>query len=131
MTIYFIPTEYKFFLNKKQPDAYNTWQLRLKSNFGNRQVELSGTDLQWEMTLITNNDRYSEWTITPNANQEAELDMQGFWQFTVLGATDAEPLVEVEKGLVKVVNESPRKLDEQPEYEGPNPNAESYIIYNQ
>lgn len=119
---------YKIYLNQSVT-AYAVWKLRLTSNFGNKQIEVAGSQLEWDMTLFVNNDRYSEWNITPNADQERELDMQGFWQFEILGGADSENLIKVAQGMTKVVNQSSKKLDEKPKYVGPNPNAESYIIY--
>jgi len=121
-------TAYRFYLNQSIAD-WPIWKLRLTSNFGNKQIEVAGTQLEWDMTLLINNDRYSEWSITSNADQEAQLDMQGFWQYQVLGGPDTDNLINLAQGMTKVVNASSKKLDEKPKYVGPNPNAESYIIY--
>ena len=123
-----VQKSYKIYLNQSVT-AYPVWKLRLTSNFGNKQIEVAGSQLEWDMTLLKNNDRYSEWNIAPNADQERELDMQGYWQFEILGGPDSENLINVAQGMTKVVNQSSKKLDEKPKYVGPNPNAESYIIY--
>ncbi len=121
-------TAYKFYLNQSVTDL-PVWKLRLTSNFGNKPVEVAGVELEWDMALLINNDRYSEWNIMSNLDQEAQLDIQGFWQYEVLGGPDSENLLSLAQGMTKVVNQSPKRLNEKPKYIGPNPNAESYIIY--
>ena len=121
---------YKLCLNTPTNESYTLFKLQLTSDFSNRQPEVAGTILEWDLALVTNNDRYTEWTITPNAESEDQLDMQGFWQYNVLASTDGINFISIDTGLTKVVNSSNLKLSNQPEYVGPNPDAESYIIYN-
>lgn len=122
-------SNYKIFQNSSTYD-WPVWKLQLVSNFSNKPIQLDSQVLEWDMTLLVNNDRYSEWKITPNLDLEAQLDMQGFWQFTILGGSSTETLVPVATGLTKVVNDSDLQLDNRPKYTGPNPDAESYIIYS-
>jgi len=129
-----------------------TWRLKLTSRYTNRGLDnTSSTSPQaWvlELELDTYNNRYTEFNIT-NTSQDllGNEFASGYYNYQLLWTdADADPNFNpdiynwtlVQDGLVKLKTSATENLAfEGPEkeyfptnhYQGPNPDAESYVIY--
>lgn len=137
--------------NLHDADA-QTWRLVLKSRYNNKDLVSQTQPVSWllQLELDIYNDRYTQFTI-PSLQQDlvGEQFTSGYYDYT-LEWTNAVVLQNdqpddytwnvVQDGLLKLKTSTTEDLAfEGPDsaalptkhYEGPNPNAESYLIYKQ
>lgn len=128
-----------------------TYRLVLKSRYTNRNIDAN--EIYWSLllNLDTYNDRYTQFTIPylPDQVINANKFASGFYDYTIEWTDqpvtqsmdpDNYTWTKVQDGLIKLKTSATEDLAfEGPEdnvyptkhYEGPNPGAESYVIYKQ
>ena len=131
--------------------AAKTYRLVLKSRYTNRNIDADDTNWSLLLNLDTYNDRYTQFTIPllPDREQTSKKFASGFYDYTIEWTDQpvtqsADPdnytWTKVQDGLIKLKTSATEDLAfEGPEdnlfptkhYEGPNPGAESYVIYKQ
>lgn len=77
----------------------------------------------FELTIIETNDRYTEFA-TDYTDELGDYDIAGLFNYTLY-----EDLVEKESGVLKLINNLTKSLENKDKYVSPNENGESYIIY--
>jgi len=128
-----------------------TWRLKLTSRYTNKGLDNThATQTYWvlELELDTYNDRYTEFNIT-NLSQDllGNEFASGYYNYEILWSdSDVDPTADpdiynwtlAQDGLLKLKTSATEDLAfEGPEkdyfptnhYQGPNPDAESYVIY--
>ena len=123
-----IDNQPKLFLNYKV-EEYVEYRLTFTSRWNRKQIQEDGIvyDFILERPDIAN-DRYTEWTLTPALILE-KFDLEGWYNYRLEGSNDGIDWSQIEMGTVKLKNSSERQLDQKSKYEGPNPDAQNYIIY--
>lgn len=130
-----------------------TYRMVIKSRYTNKNLDYStGSGTNWvvRLNLDTYNDRYTQFTIsTPQQDGIANQFASGLYDYSIEWteqpvSEDQDPnsytWITVQDGLIKLKTSATEDLAfEGPEpaffptkhYEGPNPSAESYVIYKE
>ena len=118
----------KVFLNYLAP-KYLEYKLTLVSRWNRKEIQQDGIVYDFELGApIVWNDRYTEWNLNPDPILE-KFDLEGWYDYYVEGSDDNITWSRIEIGSIKIKNQSERQLDQKVKYDGPNPDAENYIIY--
>lgn len=135
-------------ITNSEPGGYQTYYLELESEYTNRNLKgenNQSVDYTFAPTLdrLTNNDRYTEFTINNWSSNIANLFTSGIYNYKLYAtyltlSPTVDPFVESEwtelqTGLIKLVTGETYALDSNVEtvrHESPNEDTESYVIYN-
>ena len=75
------------------------------------------------LTIIETNDRYTEFA-TDYTDELGDYDISGLFNYTLY-----EDLLPLEDGILKLINNKTKSLENKDKYVTPNENGDSYIIY--
>lgn len=126
-------------------DNYSGWatyRLQFISEYSNKElVPNPDSPTKWVcgLNLLSANDRYTEFSLTyffpvPRAGQYS-----GFYTYNLYGTTEVVPNTEdfipeewtvLHTGLIKILTPDVNGDIDRYQYEGPNDDGESYVIYN-
>ena len=77
----------------------------------------------FDLTIVETNGRYTEFA-TDYTDELGDYDISGFFNFTLY--QDAQPRF---NGLLKLINNKTKSLENKDKYTSPNENGDSYVIY--
>ena len=77
----------------------------------------------FNLTIVETNGRYTEFA-TDYTDELGDYDISGFYNFTLY--QDGSPRF---SGLLKLINNKTKSLENKDKYVSPNENGESYVIY--
>ena len=104
----------KFSMNAA--NVSGTMQLAMQSIYSKNLLTLN-------LTIVETNGRYTEFA-TDYSDAIGDLDISGFYTFTLY--ENSEPRF---SGLLKLINNKTKSLENKDKYVSPNENGDSYVIY--
>ena len=122
--------------------GYTTYRLQFISDYTNKElVVLPGDTRKWicGLDLVLANERYTEFTLTQWFPVPRGGQYSGFYTYNLYGTMDAVTSLEdfvpedwttLDTGLIKILTPDVNGNINRYQYESPNDDAQSYVIYN-
>lgn len=121
MTIYFITPTGSYTdaitFSIDVPNVTGDCVLNLTSRY-NKETE------SLDLTTVLTNDRYTEFS-TDYTDELGDYDFSGLWNYEITDGVNP-----IQSGIVKIVNNKTKSLQNKDKYVSPNDSGDAYVIYN-
>jgi len=122
--------------------GWNTYRLEFISDYNNKELTVyPGATRKWicGLNLVDSNERFTEFTLTQFFPVPRGGQYTGFYTYNLYGTLNAVLPTQdfvpgdwtvLHTGLIKIITPDVNGDIDRYQYEGPNDDAQSYVIYN-